>query len=54
MKIDQRNKTQVIGFSVFAGILLILFVYAGSTGWRLWSSDGSQQKWNSSGPGYHK
>ena len=54
MKIDQPNKTQFIGFSVFAGILLIWFVYAGVTGWHLFSSKGSQQKWNSSGPGYHK
>lgn len=54
MKIGASNKTQVIGFSVFAGLLLLLFIYAGGTGWRLWGNEGSQEKWNSSGPGYHK
>ncbi len=54
MKINQSDKTQVIGFSVFAGILLCWFLYAGSTGWRLFNTDGTKQPWSSSGPGYHK
>lgn len=54
MKMNKENKRHFIGFSLFATLLLVWFVYAGLTGWRIFSSSGSGQTWSSSGPGYHK
>lgn len=52
--IDKHHRLHLAIFGSFAGLLLLWFVYAGTTGWRIFSSDGDKQAWNSSGPGYHK
>jgi hypothetical protein len=54
MDIKQSHKTNILLFSVFTGLLLAWFVYAGSTGWYLFNGNDKKQAWSSTGPGYHK
>jgi len=54
MDIKQSHKINILLFSVFTGLLLGWFVYAGSTGWYLFNGNDKKQAWSNSGPGYHK
>lgn len=51
---NKHHKIHLMVFGSFAALLLLWFVYAGTTGMRIFGSDGNKQAWNSSGPGYHK
>ena len=52
-----EKKTQQLNITIYgiiAGGLLVLLMYANTTGWLFFNGDGKKQTWNSTGPGYHK